>query len=257
VQAFRDQKLHDKYGPVVRVSPHHLIFTDSRAWKDIYGHLSGHNKSRLQQDEMIKSPAFCKMIPDVPDSIVNADREEHGRIRRALSHGFSDSSLRQQEHIVVKYVDHLLDRLHEESSKDGKTPLNVESWYNWTTFDITGDLIFGQSFGCLEGSDYHPWIEFMFNTIKWGASLQALHYLGLRWLVRIIVTWAAPLSKDFTEMQRFTQDTVRRLLKMEEGCDDLFEGLIKRQEQWVSFKCLRMIIIIIALLLNLGDDRAR
>lgn len=61
----------------------------------------------------------------------------------------------------MRYVNLLLKQLHQESSNSGsgveKKALNIEAWYNYATFDLVGDLVFGQSFGCLEGSDYHPW----------------------------------------------------------------------------------------------------
>jgi len=84
-QPFHTQKMHEKYGPVVRITPKHLSFTDARAWQDIYGHLIGH-KSGLP--EMGKLPDFVKSIDDLPTSILNADREEHSKVRRALSRMF-------------------------------------------------------------------------------------------------------------------------------------------------------------------------
>lgn len=35
---FHIAELHRKYGPVVRLGPDFLTFTDPEAWKDIYGH---------------------------------------------------------------------------------------------------------------------------------------------------------------------------------------------------------------------------
>ncbi|UQC75069.1 isotrichodermin C-15 hydroxylase [Colletotrichum lupini] len=174
-QAFRTQLLHDRYGPIVRISPNHLSFTDVTAWKDIYGFQIG---KELAENEIPKSQLFSTTIKNLPTSIINAEREEHQRYRRALSHGFSDSSMRAQEGIIMKYIDKLISRLHENC--DGKeAPLNVEAWYNWTTFDIAGDLIFAQSFGCLDRSDYHPWIAFIFKTIRYNAIMTAMKYIGL------------------------------------------------------------------------------
>lgn len=31
------KKLHDEFGPVVRIAPSELSYIDSRAWQDIYG----------------------------------------------------------------------------------------------------------------------------------------------------------------------------------------------------------------------------
>ncbi|KAI1403738.1 putative cytochrome P450 [Hypoxylon fuscum] len=231
-QAFYTQKLHDKYGPVVRIGPNHLSFTDPRAWKDIYGHRVG---SGSNVEEMTKSRTFVKTLRHVPTSIINADREEHSKFRRALSHGFSDNAMRQQEPMIAKYIDLLLKRLHEECD-EGKKPLNVEAWYNWTTFDIVGNLVFGQSFQCLENINYHPWIEFIFRSVRLGAFTVALTYVGLGELVQIMVR----MSKNAVmKVRRYTDDMVRTRLAMEKERDDLFEGLVKRREEWnLSFEKL-------------------
>lgn len=225
-QAFITQKLHDHYGPVVRIGPNHLSFTDAHAWKDIYGHLVGHKSG---SPEMDKASDFLRVIDDIPTSILNSDREEHGRLRRALAHGFSDASMRNQNHMIMRHVDLLIQRLHELCG-NGKTPHNMEAWYNWTTFDIAGDLIFGEAFGCLENVCYHPSIAFILKTVQWGAYMVVLCYLGLRGVVQFIYRNAQGLA--ITEVQKMNDAMVQRRLDMKEPRDDLFEGVVKRREEW-------------------------
>ncbi|KAI8949521.1 isotrichodermin C-15 hydroxylase [Xylaria longipes] len=232
VQAHKTQKLHDQYGPVVRIGPNHLSFTDIKAWKDIYGHRVGND---LHSNEMGKSATFVKTIREVPTSIINADREEHSRFRRALSHGFSDAAMRQQEPEIVKYVDLLIERLHEECDQ-GNKKLNLEAWFNWTTFDVVGNLVFGQSFNCLKNSETHPWIEFIFKSIKGGATLVAMTYLGFADLVQVLFRLG---SFSILRVQQYTDAMVESRLSMKQSREDLFEGLVKRQDDWnLSFKKL-------------------
>lgn len=84
-QPFETHKLHEKYGPVVRITPNHLSFTNAQAFKDIYGHLVGNKSGHA---EMEKAIALNKPFDDVPHSIVSAGREKHGLLRRALSREF-------------------------------------------------------------------------------------------------------------------------------------------------------------------------
>ncbi|KAI0013292.1 putative cytochrome P450 [Xylariaceae sp. FL0662B] len=231
-QAFHTQKLHDRYGPVVRVGPNHLSFTDPRAWKDIYGHRVG---TESNMTEMPKAATFNRVLRHVPTSIINADREEHSRLRRALSHGFSDNAMREQEPMIMKYVNLLLDRLHQECDH-GKKGLNMEAWYNWTTFDVVGDLVFGQSFRCLENIHYHPWIEFIFGSVRYGAVLVAITYMGWGDLVQLIFKAGGGAVK---RVRRYTDEMVTSRLDMEKQRDDLFEGLVKRRDDWdLSFQKL-------------------
>jgi hypothetical protein len=71
--------------------------------------------------------------------------------RRNFSSAFSDKALREQEPIMKKYFDLLIQRLHENCAK----PVDIVQWYNSTTFDIVGDLLFGESYECLEKSRLH------------------------------------------------------------------------------------------------------
>ncbi|KAI1130325.1 isotrichodermin C-15 hydroxylase [Nemania abortiva] len=232
IQAFMTQKFHDQYGPVVRIGPNHLSFTDSTAWKDIYGHRVGND---LHTNEMSKATQFVRTIRSIPTSIINSDREEHSRFRRALSHGFSDAAMRQQEPEIMKYVDLLIERLHQECDQGNKSQ-NLEAWYNWTTFDIVGNLVFGQSFNCLQRASYHPWIDFIFRSIRGGALTVALTYVGLSSVVQVLFNMG---GFSISKVRGYTDDMVNTRLSMEKTREDLFEGLVKRRNEWnLSFQKL-------------------
>ncbi|KAK7398545.1 hypothetical protein QQX98_012093, partial [Neonectria punicea] len=172
-------KLHQKYGPVVRVAPDELSFTSAEAWKEIMGH------RKDSSDQNAKDIVFSKGFET---TILGANREDHRRFRRILSSGFSAKAMQDQQPLMMKYVDLLLQRLHENCD-DGKKALDLVSWYNFTTFDIIGDLAFGQSFGCLDNSNYHPWVSLIFQSIKAGSFMTSVRRLGrgfevaLNWLI--------------------------------------------------------------------------
>ncbi|OHE96920.1 cytochrome P450 [Colletotrichum orchidophilum] len=147
--------LHQYYdAEIVRVSPNELSFQHPDAMKEIMGHRKGNT------EENAKDPDF---IDKNHMDIISANREDHSRYRRILSNGFSAKSMQEQQPIIKGYVDLLIERLHGISSNG---PVDIVSWYNYTTFDIIGDLAFGQSFGCLDKSDYHPWVKMIFTSIK-------------------------------------------------------------------------------------------
>ncbi|KAK2028458.1 isotrichodermin C-15 hydroxylase [Colletotrichum zoysiae] len=225
-QAIHTQRLHDRYGSVVRIGPNHLSFTNAESWKEIYGFQIGKD---LEENELPKAPLIYRTIENLPTNILNADREEHHRFRRVLSTGFSDSSMRAQESTIVKYIDKLISRLHENCDKD-EAILNIEAWYNWATFDIAGDLIFGQSFDCLQRSSYHPWISFMLKGIRYHAYMTALKYSGLNSIVQGLFRMGG-LALMF-ELSRSTEKMMKDRLNMEQDREDLFEGMLKKRKEW-------------------------
>lgn len=81
--------------------------------------------------------------------------------------------MREQQPTIVQYINQLIQRLHENCG-EGKNPIDIMSWYNYTTFDIIGDLVWGESFGCLDNSDLHPWIKAIFDMLRIGTITQGL-----------------------------------------------------------------------------------
>ncbi|KAK4041427.1 cytochrome P450 [Parachaetomium inaequale] len=226
--AFHTQKLHARYGPVVRIAPGHLSFTSPRAWHDIYNALPRDGGSVWP--EMPKSKVFTSATDDQEESIIQAGFHEHARLRRALAPGFSDAALRVQEPVLRGYVDLLVGKMREKCEEGGGAVLDMEQWYNWATFDIAGDLVWGRAFGCLEREEYHPWIAFIMGTLKAAAAMVSIIYLGGRWLVRILFKTVG--QKSILTLRRMTEEMVSHRLAMEKGKDDLFEGLVKHREEW-------------------------
>ncbi|KAJ5280754.1 Cytochrome monooxygenase lcsI [Penicillium angulare] len=140
------KELHDKYGDVVRMGPSILVYRSPQAWKDIYGH------RKTGAGSFLKDPT-----------------SNHSRTRRLLSHAFSEKALREQEGLIQSYVDLLVDGLNKEISRSQDT-VDMVRWYNYTTFDIIGDLAFGEPFDCLKDNKYHPWVSMVFASAK-GVSL--------------------------------------------------------------------------------------
>lgn len=81
-----------------------------------------------------------------------------------MSHAFSDQALRSQEPIVDSYIKLLICKLHAKARS--ATPVDIMSYINFTTFDILGDLCFGESFGALEAETYNEWMANLFKGVK-------------------------------------------------------------------------------------------
>ncbi|KAG9529486.1 benzoate 4-monooxygenase cytochrome P450, partial [Aureobasidium melanogenum] len=157
--------LHQKYGKVVRIGPDQLSFISAQAYKEIYGHRPG-------KVEMTKDPRFYGVL--AKENLIATNVPDHARMRKLLAHAFSDRALREQESLMSKYIDALVTGLLKYAH-EGK-PVDLVSWYNFATFDIIGDLAFGEPFGSLETSNLHPWVQMLFDGIKGGALMRCSRY---------------------------------------------------------------------------------
>ncbi|KAL8909504.1 MAG: hypothetical protein Q9207_000184 [Kuettlingeria erythrocarpa] len=147
--------LHEQYdSDVVRISPDELSFILPAAWKDMLGSRQGG----------VNPFAKDKIVFGGIQNIVTANDADHSRIRRLLSHAFSDKALREQEPLIQGYIDSLVTGLKKSMDTDGKVDLS--KWFNWMTFDIIGDLAFGEPFDCLKEATYQPWVKMLMNNLK-------------------------------------------------------------------------------------------
>ncbi|KAH8812380.1 cytochrome P450 [Xylogone sp. PMI_703] len=150
-------RLHHIYGQTVRIGPNEVSCTHPTALKDIYGH-----KSTAQT--FIKDPRMYSSPLGQSESITTiVDVARHARMRRLLSHAFSDRALSEQEPIIQTYIDELMSKLKLQAQNG---PFNIVPWFNFLTFDVIGDLSFGESFNCLDEGRLHDWIEVIFSRMK-------------------------------------------------------------------------------------------
>ncbi|KAJ5588206.1 benzoate 4-monooxygenase cytochrome P450 [Penicillium hordei] len=167
-------KLHEKYGDVVRISPNEVSFISGEtAFPDIYGFRTGKLKGH---PNMEKDPVWYVKPSNGSPSLLQANDEDHARGRRVLSHAFSERAVAAQEPLVQTYVDQLINGLKGATAgKEGEGVVDMVSWYNWTTFDIIADLMFGEPFGCLQDLSTHKYVAVLLESFK---SLRILYVLA-------------------------------------------------------------------------------
>jgi cytochrome P450 len=196
-------QLHENYGEIVRIAPNDLSFTGAGAWKDIYGHRSSGGQFR-------KDPKFYFTDEETRASNIftASDPAEHARQRKMLAHAFSAKALNEQEGTIRKYIDELMIAIREESAKD--KPLNMVEYFNWATFDIIGDMGFGEPFGCLERRQTDPWVSKILSTasfLGWDVALSRLP-----WPFNVLGQFAVP-KKIREDRITHIDDSKKKIMK--------------------------------------------
>ncbi|KAH6672047.1 cytochrome P450 [Halenospora varia] len=227
--AFENKLLHDKYGPVVRVSPTELHFNSVQAWEDIYGHRPGHPNFH-------KDPVHVGSVEPLTGvtTLTMADDANHARQRRALAHSFSQKALVDQEDIIQDYVSQLMKNLYRMEVANEE--FNMVNWLNFTTFDIIGDLAFGEPFGCLDSGEFHYWVSLIFETVKAGALEQATRRFAtagsafqnfLLWCIPDIVR-----ERRRDHLKFSTEKVMRRLKNANTEHKDFIWYILKQKEKY-------------------------
>ncbi|CAG9996248.1 unnamed protein product [Clonostachys byssicola] len=211
--------LHKKYGDVVRISPNELSYTSSQAWKDIHTHRPG-------QAYPDKEPAFYVHPPNGVPSLFSSNNFYHTRLRRPLAHAFSEKALRDQDPLIKIYIDTLVEGLRDKATKG--EAVDACAWLNWTTFDLMGELSFGEPFDCLKKQRFDPWVEIIFDTVRATAIMGGLRrYPGLQTLIEFFVPAA---QKELpARHQKMTDDKVARRLANTTDRQDFMTPLLKNK----------------------------
>lgn len=116
----------------------------------------------------------------------------------------------------MRNVDKLIGNVHAAISDDPTVRLDIVMLYNCTTFDIMGELTFGEPLGLLDKSEYSPWVSAIFQSVKaieFGRL--SLEYPILRRIMDLVLP--ASVSKGEEEHYKYSSDRVDR--RLEKGTD--------------------------------------
>ncbi|KAF1963157.1 isotrichodermin C-15 hydroxylase [Byssothecium circinans] len=224
----RMEQLHHRYGPIVRIAPGEVVFAHPDAWNDIL-------QPRAGRPPFLKD--FLWWSEPGPRSIITAiDPATHARMRRTLAPAFTRTALRAQEPIIQKYVTKLIERLRERVALANSGPghhgavVDIFPWVNFATFDIFGDLAYGEAFNCLENSEYHPWISLIFNGIKAIAFITAVKFFPMfDWLLKKCI----PPSMEKMKEAHFQHvvEKVQRRINWEVSREDIMSHTLKEAKE--------------------------
>jgi cytochrome P450 len=129
--------------------------------------------------------------------------------------------------VVQKYVNLLISQLSDLLSEGKTADVDMTPWFNYTTFDVFGDLGFGESFDCLQHSRYHPWISLLFNSVKAAGFVISTRFYPV---IEFILLKCIPPSMKKIQRDHYQQivDKVDRRLSWELQRPDIMSHVIDK-----------------------------
>ncbi|KAL4894419.1 benzoate 4-monooxygenase cytochrome P450 [Aspergillus ambiguus] len=216
---YKIKDFHDYYGDVVRLGPNMLVYRNAGAWKEIYGRKPGGG-------EFEKDPEhFYTHLLGI--NLLTAVEEDHTRMRRLLSHAFSNKALQEQEPILQGYLDVLIRRLRDFALSN--TAIDITRWLNYTTFDTIGDLAMGETFNCLGHDSLHPWVEATFLSSKYATLLRPFINLIPPALVNIPIPENLKFFRN--DNYRYTKEAVSRRLARDSSRPDFMSYILRHNDE--------------------------
>ncbi|RMZ70659.1 cytochrome p450 [Pyrenophora seminiperda CCB06] len=207
--------LHQRYGGVVRTSPNSVSCLHASAWKEVYGH------RKPGQPENLKHPGF---VTEVAAGIIGADTKEHTHQRHLLAPAFSAQGMQRQEPLIRHHVNNLFRCFEEHCAAD--RPIDLGQYFNFFSFDVIGDLSFGESFGNLDRGAFHPWIATILDFFV--AQHDMAHFRRAYPFLEALV---GPLIKVFAakiilKHNTFMRTQITKRLALEPSRPDFVDGMM-------------------------------
>ncbi|KAI8934410.1 hypothetical protein NX059_009145 [Plenodomus lindquistii] len=208
-------------GDVVRIAPNELSFATVEAYRDIYGHA-------VKGKKLFPKSNWYHTAGDHPGIVSVTEPAQHSRQRKYLAHAFSAQSLRDQESFVHHYVDLFIQQIGRIGSKETQG-INVEEAFNWLTFDIIGDLAFGESFDAVATGRTNLWVSIIIDA-TWFMMLGNLRYRLPA--IALLMPFIAPkdAAENFRQHMVLTKAKLAKRLDLGGSQDraDFFAHLLRK-----------------------------
>ncbi|KAH7370158.1 cytochrome protein [Rhexocercosporidium sp. MPI-PUGE-AT-0058] len=136
----------EKYGPYTRYAPDRLLVNTNTGLREIYSH----------SKQLGKAPCYGAMVHRAPNVLTLLDKTAHGKRRRILSQGLSDSSFRSYEPNILKHIGRLCSQLDPLPGSEWSENKDMSDWSGYFTFDVMSDIVFGEEYGLLDKEDKRP-----------------------------------------------------------------------------------------------------
>ncbi|KIW17543.1 hypothetical protein PV08_04737 [Exophiala spinifera] len=127
-------KLHEKYGPIVRIGPNDLDFNYPEAIAPIY-------KTGKKMPKGVFYNAFTSFVPNI---FGTTDEHHHALRRRQTAHAFSVNALKSMEPIFNQNISNLISKFG--ACADSAAIVDLKIVFTYYAYDLTGKLAFNEDF---------------------------------------------------------------------------------------------------------------
>ncbi|KAK6527789.1 hypothetical protein TWF694_004769 [Orbilia ellipsospora] len=144
---FAVHNLHQKYGPVVRISPTEIAISDIEAVKQIHS----------QQDPYRKSDWYSGLTGDLNAVFGLVHNDTHKARRRAWGTAWSHTNMTAMEPVIRKHVYTCVEKIKREI--EGGRRVDLLAWMQFMTTDIISEISYGRDMGMLAKEMVNPLVQ--------------------------------------------------------------------------------------------------
>ncbi|KAI0552332.1 cytochrome P450 [Xylaria curta] len=157
-------KLHDRYGPIVRIGPNLLDIDMPEIIKTVYGSDTNWRKTEFYQNNsaVIDGKITYQLFSEI-------DPANHARMKRPIVKYFTQSNVLSKEILMDKAIKNICRHLNASfNDKD----CDLGEWIAFCAWDILGMMVFSQPFGYMDnGRDFDGTIKIADQALDYFAAV--------------------------------------------------------------------------------------
>ncbi|KAI1194273.1 cytochrome P450 [Nemania serpens] len=176
---FEIRRMHEEYGPIVRINPDELHVDDPEYYDVLYSTNKAYDKLKRFQHRF--------SIPDATFSTVKA--EEHKIRRSALAPFFSKTKVRSQAVSVQALMDRISEKLSREYAGQNR-PVNIQDVWSALSADAIMDIVFAKSMNLYDYPDFRSPFTIAVNSVAIYCHI-TLHFGFLLTIINNLPDWLA------------------------------------------------------------------
>ncbi|KAI1614672.1 cytochrome P450 [Exophiala viscosa] len=136
-----EKALHEKYGPVLRITPTLLLVSDSSKLPLIY-----HRQAN-------KTDHYVTGSFGITESVFNMkDHRMHARFRKHIAGPYSFTNIKKMEPLIDGQMQHWIGKMVERYESTGQS-FDLCDWAVYMAYDVVSELGFGAAFGFVEAGN--------------------------------------------------------------------------------------------------------
>ncbi|TKX27084.1 cytochrome P450 monooxygenase-like protein 2 [Elsinoe australis] len=187
-------KLHEKYGPAVRIGPNCVSISDPALIKTIF--------STWKKDNMYTKSDFYGVADFpldgkyFPTTFSVRDEQLHSTMTRKANKLYAIPALIQFEPLTDAAIEVFLSRLREEFVSPGRS-CPIHEWLHFLAWDMIAEMTFSRKFGFLDtGKDVDDIIKIGQQSADYLAVIGQMHWLDKFLSKNPFITIGPPSSAD-------------------------------------------------------------
>ncbi|OJJ99918.1 hypothetical protein ASPACDRAFT_119792 [Aspergillus aculeatus ATCC 16872] len=215
--------LHEKYGPIVRVAPNEISYSDPQAWQDIYG------PQPNQRLGMPKDPKFFSSFEDkkTAASIITSQPKDYMRMRHIYSYGFSKQVMLAKEEMIQGIIDRAMEALRQTKQQ----PQDIVQIFRATDFSIVTEIVFGKAYHIFDRPTYQPWFKSLMGWIRSTAVITATTDYPLGKLAAWLLTPRSVLKQRNVYLKYVNGEIEERIGESNAGRKDVVQLMFETTDQ--------------------------